>query len=118
VRGQQGIAGRFWSHLALAPDEVGEDREHRATRRALDTPDGDPSQPETDIMRVAGQAPFPTTGRLVFQLKAKRQNEGEDTLKKCLPITKQLKVGRFVLKIDGDGPVFSGLVGGGSHGSP
>ena len=34
--GQQGIAGHLRSHLAIAQDEVGEDREHRSTRGALD----------------------------------------------------------------------------------
>ena len=56
-------------------------------------------------MRVARQAPAAATGRLVCELKAKRQNEGEDTLEKRLPIAKQLKVRCFILKIDGDGTV-------------
>jgi hypothetical protein len=57
------------------------------------------------------------TGRLVFQLKAKGEEKGEDTFQERLPIAKQLNVGRFVLKIDGDGPVFTGLAGCASHGS-
>jgi hypothetical protein len=68
-------------------------------------------------MRVAGQAPASTTGRLVFQLKAKGEEKGEDTFQKRLPIAKELKIGRCVLKIDGDGPVFTGLAGGVVHGS-
>jgi hypothetical protein len=55
------------------------------------------------------------TGRLVFQLKAKGEEKGEDTCQERLPIAKQLKIGRFVLKIDGDGPVFSGLAGAVAH---
>jgi hypothetical protein len=51
-------------------------------------------------MRVAGQAPTTATGRLVGELKAKGQHEGEDTLEKCLPIAKQLKVRGFVSKIN------------------
>src|SRR5262249_54475549 len=38
--------------------------------------------------------------------------------KKRLPIAKQLTVGRFVLKIDSDGAVFTGRVGCSSHGHP
>ena len=96
MRGQQGITGHLRSHLAIAQDEVREDREHRFARRALDTPDGDPTQPDTDIMRVACQAPAAATGRLVFELKAEGQEEGEHTFEKRLAVAKQLKVGRFV----------------------
>ena len=53
------------------------------------------------------QAPAAATGRLVFQLIAHGQEEGEHELEKRLPIAKQLTVGRFVLKIDSDGAVFS-----------
>ena len=69
-------------------------------------------------MRVARQAPAAATGRLVFELKAQGQEKGEHAFDKRLAIAKQLKVGRFVLKIDGDGPVFAGLAGGVAHGSP
>ena len=96
MRGQQGIAGHLRAHLAIAQDEVREDREHRFTRGALDPPDGEPTQPDTDIMGVAGQAPAAATGRLVLELKAQGQEEGEDTFDKRLAIAKQLKVGRFV----------------------
>ena len=58
-------------------------------------------------MRVACQAPAAATGRLVFQLKAKGQEEGEHALEKRLAIVKQLKVRRFMLKIDSDGPVYA-----------
>ena len=54
----------------------------------------------------------------MFQLKAKGQEEGEHELEKCLAIVKQLKVRRFMLKIDGDGPIFAGLTGSVAHGSP
>jgi hypothetical protein len=86
---------------------VREDREHRFAHGALETPDGDPTQPDTDVMRVAWQAPAAATGRLVCQLKAKGQEKGEHELEKRLAIVKQLRVRRFMLKIDGDGPVFS-----------
>jgi hypothetical protein len=70
MRRQQGVAGHVRSHLAIAQDEMREDREHRFACGALDTPDGDPTQPDTDVMRVACQAPASTTGRLVLELKA------------------------------------------------
>ena len=57
-------------------------------------------------MRVAGQTPSPITGRLVLELKTKGQDEGEDTFEERLAIAKQLKVGRFVLKINSESPVF------------
>jgi hypothetical protein len=85
---QQGIASDLGSHLAIAPDEVGEDYEHRATRGALETPDGNPTQADTDVMRVARQAPATATGRLVCQLKAEREDEGQHTFEKRLTIAK------------------------------
>ena len=39
-------------------------------RGALDPPDGDATQADTGIMRVARQAPTSAAGGLVFQLKA------------------------------------------------
>jgi hypothetical protein len=42
LRRQQGMAGRFRAQRAIAQDEMREDCEHRATRGALETPDGDP----------------------------------------------------------------------------
>jgi len=52
----------------LIYNEVRQDGEDRPAGRALDAPDGEITQPDPDIMRVARQAPTPTTGRLVFQL--------------------------------------------------
>jgi hypothetical protein len=63
-------------------------------------------QTDTEVMRVARHAPSPTTGCLVFQLKANGQDEGDDPFEKRLAVAKKLKVGRFLLKIDGDGTVF------------
>jgi hypothetical protein len=37
---------------------------------------------------------------------------------KGLAVAQELNVSRFVLKIDGDGAVFTGLAGGVAHGSP
>ena len=116
--GQQGITGHLRSHLAVAQDEMREDREHRFARRALDTPDGEPTQPDTGIMRVARQASAPATGGFVFQLKAEGHDEGEDTFEERLAIAKQLEVGCFAPEIDGDGAVFAGLAGSVAHGHP
>jgi hypothetical protein len=75
--------------------------EHRFARGALDAPDGDPTQPDPRIMRMAGPAPSPAASRLMFQLKAQGHHEGQDTFEKRFAIAKQLKVGGFVLEIDG-----------------
>ena len=82
---------------------------NRFARRTLYPPDSHPTQTDTHIMRMSRQAPAAVTGRLVCKLKAQRQEEGEHELEKCLAITQQLKIGRFILKIDGDGPVCAWL---------
>jgi hypothetical protein len=58
-------------------------------------------------MRVTGETAAPATGRRVGELKAHGQDEGEHELEKHLAIVKQAKVGRFILKINGDGAVCS-----------
>jgi len=62
-------------------------------------------------MRVAGQTPSSITGRLVLELKAQGQDESEDTFEERLPIVQQLKIGGFILKIDGNRAVFPSLFG-------
>ena len=104
---QQGITGHIRAHLAIAQDEVRQDGEHGFAGRALQTPDGDSTQADPDVMGVACQAPAAMTGRLVFQLKAEGHDEGEDTFEECLSIAKQLEVRRFAPEINGDGTVFS-----------
>ena len=118
VGGQQRIPGHLRSHLAVAQDEVRQDREHRFAPRALDTPDGETTEADTGVMRVACLAPAAATGRFVFQLEAEGEEKSEYALEKRLAIAKALTVGRFLLKIDGDGPIFAGLTGGVAHGSP
>ena len=49
-------------------------------------------------MGVACQAPAPATGRLVGELKAKRQEEGEHTLEKRLAVSQQAEIGGFIRK--------------------
>jgi hypothetical protein len=89
VRGQQGIAGDLRTHRAVPQDEVRQDREYGFAGRALETPDGESTQAHTGIMGVARQAPATATRRLVFELKAQRQDEGEDTFDKRLAVTKE-----------------------------
>src|SRR5262249_14688460 len=82
---QEGIASDLRSHLAIAQDEMRQDCEHGATCRALESPDGDATQTDTHIMRMAREASTAATGGFVFQLKAKRQHEGKDTWGLDLP---------------------------------
>jgi hypothetical protein len=88
-----------------------QDSEHGFAPRTLEPPDGDPTQADTNIMGVARQAPTAATGRLVLELKAKGQEKGEDTFDKRLAVAKELKIGRLVMKINGDSPVFAGRFG-------
>jgi hypothetical protein len=118
MRRQQGVAGNLRTHLAIAQDKVGQDGEHHCAPCTLETPDDDPTQADTDIMGVARQAPTTTTSHFMCKLKAKRQDEGEDTFDKRLAVTKELEVGRFVLKIDGDGAVCASRFGCFPHVSP
>ena len=60
-------------------------------------------------MGGARQASTSTTRGLVFELKAKGQEKGEHACDKRLAVAKQLKVGRFVSKIDITGCEFSGV---------
>jgi hypothetical protein len=84
-------------------------------RRALDTPDSDPAQADTDIMGVAGQAPAAATGCLVRELKAEGQEKGEHAFDKRLAVAQELHVGRFIAEIDGDGAVVPRPCGGLGH---
>jgi hypothetical protein len=68
-------------------------------------------------MGVACKTPAAATIGLVFELKAEGQEEGDHAFDKCFAIAKQLKVGRFILKINRDSPVFAGLASGIVHGS-
>src|SRR5215813_2928194 len=115
--GHQGIAGDLRSHRAIAQDEKRQDGEHGFARRALDTPDGDSPHTDAHVMRVAGQASTAATGRLMLELNAKGEEKGEDEFDKRLAVVKELKVGPFIVEIDGDGAVVASLAGRLSHGS-
>jgi hypothetical protein len=117
VGGQQGIAGHLWAHLAVAEDEMRQDCEDGSARGALEPPDGHPAQANPEVMRVSRHASATATSGFVFELKAEGQEERDHEFDKRLAIAKQLKVGRFILKINRDGAVFTGLAGCIVHGS-
>jgi len=52
-----------------------------------------------------------------YASEAKGHHEGDNQFHKGLAVAKQLKIRGFMLEINGDGPVFAGLAGAGSHGS-
>jgi hypothetical protein len=54
----------------------------------------------------------------MLPLKAKGQEKGEHAFDKRLAVAQELNVGRFVLKINCNGPVFTGWAGCGSHRHP
>src|SRR5213082_2585803 len=72
-----------WDHHLASPVH------HGAARGALETPDGDPTEADTRIMGVTGEAPAAATGGLVEELKAQGQEKGEDAFDKRLPVTKE-----------------------------
>src|SRR5713101_9402887 len=82
----------------LIYNEVRQDREHRATRGALDPPDGEPTQPDTGIVGVACETPTATTGRLVGELKAEGEEESAHELENRLAIAQQVIVGHVIVK--------------------
>jgi hypothetical protein len=88
-----------------------EDCEHRFALRTLDAPDGETTQPDTDVMRVACQAPAAVTGAFVCMLTAEGEDEGQCTFEERLVIVKQVSVGRFIVEIDGDSGVLPRLCG-------
>ena len=69
-------------------------------------------------MRMTRQASSPITGRLMLELEAEGQEEGEHTFNKRLAVCNQAEVGGWVSKIDGDGTVFSHRFGRCAHVSP
>jgi hypothetical protein len=56
-------------------------------------------------MGVARQTSAAATGRLMCELKAQGKEKGEDTFDKRFTVAKELQVGRFIVEIDGNGPV-------------
>jgi hypothetical protein len=79
---------------------VRQDGKDGFARGALERPDGEPTPTESDIMRVARQAPTAATGRLVFPLQAEGEEESQYARDARLGIPKELKVRCLILKID------------------
>jgi hypothetical protein len=118
MHGQHSVAGYIRMHLAIAQDEVGEDHKHCSTPGALETPDRDAAQTGPHIMQMTRQASSPITGRLVLELEAEGQEEGEHIFNKRLAVSNQAEVCGFVSKIDGDRAVFAPRFGRCAHVSP
>jgi|RhiMetdeSRZDD1v2_1073273.scaffolds.fasta_scaffold75585_4 hypothetical protein len=55
------------------------------------------------------QAPAAAITHLVCELKAQGEEESHNAFDKRFAVAKELKVRGFVVKIDGNGPVFAGL---------
>ena len=73
-----------------------QDRAHRFTCGALETPDDETAQTNPGIMGVARHTTAAATGRCVGELKTQREDEGEDTLDKGFAVVNQPKVGGFI----------------------
>src|SRR5690348_6886252 len=82
-----------------------QDGEDGFTPRTLDAPDGEAAEPDAHIVRVTGQASTAVTRGLVCELKAQGEEKGHHAFDKGLAISQERKVGRLVLKINGDGAV-------------
>jgi hypothetical protein len=54
----------------------------------------------------------------MVELKTQGEEKGKDEFDKCLAIVNELKVGGFILEIDGNRAVFPWRFGGLSHASP
>jgi hypothetical protein len=66
-------------------------------------------------MRVTRQSTAAVTGRFMGELKAQREDEGEDELDERLAIAKELEVGRLIIEINGDRAVLAFGFGGLGH---
>ncbi len=107
MRRSEGVARHRRAHRARAQDEMRQHGEPRFAHRTLEPPDGDATEPDPGIMGGAGATPTAVTRGLVGELKAQGHHEGDDQFHKGLAIAQEWKVGRFVLKSDRDGAVFS-----------
>jgi hypothetical protein len=60
-------------------------------------------------MGVARQASTAATRRLMGELKAQGKEKGEDAFDKRFAVAKELKIGRFIMEIDGKGSLKNNL---------
>jgi hypothetical protein len=51
----------------------------------------------------------------MFELQTKSEEQGKDAFDKRFASATQLHIGRFVLKVDSNSPVFAGLAGSAAH---
>jgi hypothetical protein len=82
---------------------------------ALHAPNGETAEPHAGIMGAASHSAAAVIGRLVFELEADGEDEGEDELDERLGIAKELCVGGLIVEIDGAGAVLAWCFGGLCH---
>jgi len=110
--GQQGIAGCVRTQLSVAQNDLRQHGENGFTPRAWEAPDAESAEALSPIMRVASQPTTAVTGRWVGERNPESEAEGQDNLDDCLAIVKELRVGGFIVEIDGDGAVVAFGFGG------
>jgi hypothetical protein len=108
VGGDQGVARHSGTHAARAPDAVGQHRQDRRARGALSAPEGEPAQSNPRIMGVSGQTPTTEAGRLVCELQAQGEEQGEDACDQGPAIVHQRQGGGWLLELARDGTVVAG----------
>jgi hypothetical protein len=69
-------------------------------------------------MGMTGQTATAVAACLMVELKANREDKGEDKLDKRFAIADQLEVGGWVLEVNGDGAVLACRFGPVAHVSP
>jgi hypothetical protein len=114
VGGDKGLPRQFGTHTAIAQDEVGQHCKDSLARGTLHAPDGEAAEANPRIMGVAGETAAVTQG-FVIELEAKSQEKGQNEVNERFAIAQQLKVGGFIVKIDGEGTVLAGRFGALSH---
>src|SRR5712671_7880010 len=108
--GEQGLPRYIRTHTAIAQDEVGQHCKDSLARGTLHAPDGEAAEANPRIMGVAGETAAVTQG-FVIELEAKSQEKGQNEVNERFAIAQQLKVGGFIVKIDGEGAVLAGRFG-------
>jgi hypothetical protein len=124
IRRWQGLPEHHFEHRSLrkiqgfsipmAP-HLAENLGFARLRPTLETPDHDPTEADSDVMGVAGQAPAAVTGCLMPELKAQGEDEREHPFDKGLTVVKQLNRGRFIVEIHSDGTVVPRSCGSCAH---
>jgi hypothetical protein len=76
-----------------------------------DAPDGEATQSDTNVMRVACQASASVAGAWVGTLAAEGEDEGQDIFEERLALMQQVIRGRCIVAIGGDRAVVPRLGG-------